>query len=192
MSRETAQNVLIGAMLLLILGGGFAVCAEAFGFALYSADLAVRHYLPSVAHAWRIELLGFISVVILIGCARQVRKRLWMNAFLSFTGAVTMVLPWLLSGDLHRVLGGPSLGFPMVWFIVLILPQATRASRGEFVGCAAMIATAFAVNSGLLGRGRLETVTEIGFFIAILAWVFVRSRDGSFGEPWRIFSPSST
>ena len=39
MSRETAQNVLIGAMLLLILGGDSQCAPMVLGFALYSADL---------------------------------------------------------------------------------------------------------------------------------------------------------
>src|SRR5713101_5012402 len=117
MSRETALNVLIGTMLLLILGGGFAVCAEAFGFALYGANLAVRHYFPAVVHAWNIEFFGLISLVILIGCARQLRKRLWTNAFLSFIAVATIVLSWLLNANPRPGLGGAALRFPLVWFI---------------------------------------------------------------------------
>jgi len=192
MSRETALNVLIGAMLLLILGGGFAVCAEAFGFAVHYADLAVKHYFPALTHAWRIELLGSISVVILIGCARQLSKRLWMNAFLSFTAVVAIVLPWLLSADSRSGLDGTASRFPLVWFIWFFLPQATRIPRSEFFGCALMIVAAFAINTGLLGAGLLETFIEISLYIGIMGWILVKSRDGKFGDPWRIFSPSNT
>jgi hypothetical protein len=192
MSRETTVNVLIGTMLLLILGGGFAVCAEAFGFALYSADLAIRHYFPAVAHAWKIELLGLISLVVLIGCAKQVRKRLWTNAFLSSIAVVTIVLPWLLTANPHPGLDGTPSRFPLAWFIWIILPQATRPSRREFIGCASIIAAAFAIDSGLLVSRPLETVIEIGMYLAIMGWILVGARDGKFGEPRGIFSPSST
>jgi hypothetical protein len=192
MSRETAGNVLIGAVLLLILGGGFVVCAEAFGFALYAADLALRHYLPAVAHGWNIEFFGFISLVILIGCARQVRKCLWTNAFLSFAAVATIVLPWFLNANPRPGFGVSGLRFQEVWFIFLILPQATRASRAEFIGCASIIAAAFAINSGLLGAGLLDTLIEISLCVWIAGWILVKSRDGGYGDPWGIFSPSST
>jgi hypothetical protein len=192
MSRETAVNVLIGTMLLLILGAGFAVCAEAFGIALFAADLAVRHYFPAVAHAWRIELLGLISLLILIGCANQVRKRLWTNAFLSLIAVVTIILPKLLTANQHPGLDGTPSRFPLAWFIFLILPQTTRTSRNEFIGCASIIVAAFAINSGLLSSGPLETVVEIGLYVAILGWILVGARDGKFGEPWGIFSASRT
>jgi hypothetical protein len=192
MSRETAQNVLIGSMLLLILGGGFAVCTEAFGLALYSADLAVKHYFPAVAHPSNIEFFGFISLVMLIGCARQMRKRLWTNAFLSLVAVVTIVLPWLLNANPHPALGSAALRFPLVWLLALILPQTTRTSRGEFIGCASILAVAFAINSGLLGSGLLEIVIEISLCVGIARWVMVRWLAGSFGDPWRVFSQSNT
>jgi hypothetical protein len=189
--REVVINTLLGTLLVLIFAFLVAATFGLIASAAYAIRLAVGHFLPGMVRPWDAVFYGFVSLAILIGCAKQIGNRLWTNAFLSFIAALTIALPWLLNSNPRTGLGD-SLRFQVTWFVFLLLPQMTRISRGEFVACASVLAAAFALNVGLLGSGTLSTVAEISLSVAVIRWILIRARDGRYGEPWKMFSASRT
>ncbi len=189
--RESAINVLLGAILL----GAFAVSvlavAGAIWTVLYTIDLAVKHFLPAVDRPWDIEFYGLICLAILALGVKQSWRRLSTNAFLSFAAAPSILLPWLFNSQPHHA-AGLALRFPIAWFIVLLLPRYSRIPLSEFVACASIISASFALNAGLLGSGALSTIVGMVLSVAVIARALIDARDGKYGEPWSVFSPSTT
>jgi hypothetical protein len=184
MTRETLVNVGLGFILLIAFAVPFLGCIGAIFLVLYAVGSAVKHFVPAVAHTGDVALNGFVCLGILAVGARQLWLRMWANAFLSLTAAVTILLPWLLSPRPHHLSADLAIQFPVVWLIVYLLPPYSRLSRGEFAFCASVIAANFALNTGLLGSGALSTIVGAGLAIAVIAWIFVCARDGKYGEPW--------
>jgi hypothetical protein len=191
-TRETMVNVGLGFILLIAFAVPILGCIGAVGVVLYAVDVAVKHFFPAVARPWDVEFYGFLCLVIFVVGARQAWRHLWANAFLSFTAALSIIVPWLFNLQLHHRFSGLALQFPITWFVVYLLPGYSRISLGQFVSCASIIAVSFALNAGLLGAGTLSTIVGATLSIAIIARVLVDARDGKYGEPWSFFSASRT
>jgi len=167
MNRETAINVLLGAFLI------FALAVPFFGLfaALYALDAAVRHYWPGSAYAGNNILYALIVLGILYGSIRQVRKKLWPNAFLYAAAAATMGISFLASQKGYPFSSEMPLASFLSCYIFIFLPRSGPIFRAQFIATASFISASFALNSGLLGKGFLATLVEVALFVVIGGWV---------------------
>jgi hypothetical protein len=174
--KETAVNVLLGALLLSALAAPFAGVMLAF----YGVDQALKHFFPALAHRGDVAFYGLMSLSLCMICLGQLRKRLWTNLFLSSTASVSLILPRLLNTQSHSPLVGFDLRFQFAWFLVFFIPQNIPVSRNQFLMWSAFVVALFADNAGLLGSGWLSTTVEVASWAVAVAWSLVTVRADEF------------
>ena len=175
--RETASNLLLGAILL----AAFALlCLVLFGAVLlpvYAAELAIKHFLPGLGRHWDLEFYGLLCLAALGSGIVDFWKRRWTNAFLSLA-----TIPMMLSIPFATVRSavrsdGPFAAWPALLIFVV---QHVPLSRLEFFASALTISGCIAVNTGLLGMGTAAHYVAYCILFAVFAWFVIRIRHERF------------
>ena len=191
MDRQQVIDALIGLMLLLALAVVFVVPFAAIWLVLRGIALGLRHYFPAVSSdLW---FYGLVSLAIFGGAIRQLHKRLWERAFLSFAGSTAIFLLGI-SRLSHRLIGLHDPTFMVAWIacVLSVRGPARFGARTGFFWAAATIGLSFALGSGLLGLSWLSSVVSFGLTVGMLAWIFLGVRDVGPESPWdAALSPAS-
>lgn len=172
--RETAVNILIGALLLVIFAAICAAICSLFGLSLYALSLAVKHFLPGVSgDVWFFALILFLSISSAIG---DLRKRLWPNAFVSLSIVAILFAALLGAATRHDT----SWWFKVYPLFLLLLITNGRALRSwELALAGALVVVEILLNAGLL-MGTPSRIVEVCTSAGVLAWLVVQIRRGQF------------
>jgi hypothetical protein len=177
--RETASNVLLGAILLAAFALLCLVLVGAVLLPVYAADLAVKHFLPGLGRRWDLEFYGLLCLVALASGLIDFWKRRWTNAFLALA-----TIPMILSIPFATVRSAVRSDGPFpVWPVFLIfVVQHTPLTRFEFLAAALTISGCVAVNAGFFGSGIVAHYIAYCFPLATFVWFIVQVRRGRIGR----------
>jgi hypothetical protein len=176
--RETASNVLLGAILLAAFALLCLVLVGAVLLPVYAADLAVKHFLPGLGRRWDLEFYGLLCLVALAEGLTDLWTKRWTNAFLSLASVPMMLsIPFATVRTAVRS-DGP---FP-VWPVLLIFMVHIPVTRFEFLMAASVIGGCVAVNTGLLGSGAVAHYVAYCILFVTFLWFVVQARRGRIGR----------
>jgi hypothetical protein len=172
-SRETAVNLLLGVVLVLIFAVLVGAVVATFGIVLYATDLVVKHVFPGLARSWNAEFYGVPCLWSLIAGIGHLRKLRLRNTFLSLAIIPMIVSVWFASPNSPL---RDNAFFMWPWFMVLLIPADSLLTKLEFTLGGFVVTTTFAVNAGLLGSGTFARVATDCVFVAVFALVVVYFR----------------
>jgi hypothetical protein len=167
--RDIVVNTLLGLLLLLIFAVPCVLFVVVLSYLLQGGILAVKHFWPAIPNPPEIAIFGLLLVVSLVSGVRQLRKRDWTGAFLSFVIFPTMLSMWL--SHIHTLVGGHASGLApgAILLVISILPGDRPMTRFKFVTGASLVGATVAVNTDLLGSGALGRLVAgcvvIGIFL---------------------------
>ena len=171
--RETASDVLLGAILLITFAVLCLVLAGAVLLPIYAVDRAVKHFLPGLGRHWDLEFYGLLCIAAFACGLTGLWKRRWTNAFLSLA-----TIPMMLSIPFATIRSAVRSDGPFaVWPLFLIfVVQYVPLTRFEFFAAALTISGCVAVNTGLLGSGVVAHFIAYCILFATFVWFVVDTR----------------
>ena|SRR5256885_12798827 len=168
MSRETALDVLLGTILLLVFAAGFGACVLLIGLSVHSADVVFKHFSPALPRsAW---VLGLLVILSLVSGVRQLfRKDRRRSIFLSF--AVVPAFLSIMFANSRSDLGIGGSYWMLALLPLLSMPGDSSPTRFRFFATASVICAIVAINAGLMGFGLLARIVTdcflLGFAVSI-------------------------
>jgi hypothetical protein len=172
--REIAINTLLGSVLILIFACSFAAAFAAIVFASRAINIAVKHFLPGMAHSGNVAFYGFFGILLLISGIGDLRKRRWRNAFLSFAAVALILSIVFASPDSMFGLSGSLAIFAIL--PVLGIPADSSPTRPQFLGGASIVFFVVALNAGLLGSGTLARIVADCVLVGAFLWFAIDVR----------------
>lgn len=185
--RDTAVNVLLGLILLLIFALPIVAAIVVFGYLVLAISPGLTHYLSGLGLPRQDAGSYFILCLISIASGvRSLRKRFWSNALLSFAVIAMVAAHW------YGVAGGQAdMVFP-IWplLLLLLIPADRSLRRWEIAVDGILLSAGSVLSAGLLGtRTAAHLVAGFAYLCAfILMAVQFRSRQN---EQQRLHSLSS-
>ncbi len=178
MQRETAINVLLGAVLVSIFSLGVAAVFLALRLALYATDWLVARAFPALRDHQSIAIIGVLTTFLLVSSVQSFRRRAWRKAFVDV--ALPAVYALVLATDL-RLGRSPD----PLWFFVFVvgmgnmpksnMPSADISKRELFVSC--FICTLLMVETVWFGFGTAHELIRDSMYVFLFAWFSMRVRE---------------
>ena len=171
--REVAADIVIGLLLVSI----FVVPIVAIGAVGGLLLKVLAHYVSRLGIADDLAFLAAICLISIAGVIRYLRKRLWLNAFISLAVIAVPAANWYRSG---HWLDSPVA--PTWAFLLLMIPADRSLRRWEYMLAGTVVAAGIVLNLGLLGNGMMARVVAGCAYFGIVSWIVVQWRSGEFGR----------
>jgi hypothetical protein len=173
-SSRNRDQCALGSVLLLVFAVPFAGITAAAEFAFFTVNVALKHFVPGLAHSGDIGFYGFIGILLLISGVADLWRRCWRNAFLSFA-AVAMNLSIVFARP--DSMFGISGSFAILAIVATLpIPAASGPTRPQFLGTASLVFFVVAINAGLFGSGNLARIVADCLLVGVFLWFAIDMR----------------
>jgi hypothetical protein len=174
MSRETATNTALGAVILIAASSIFLIIVAGAWLALSSLSYVWNLFLPGVLIPTSGALFVILVAISLLNGITRLRSRRWKDAFLCF--AIFPVIVSIGLADAHSPLARGPIVLPIMIVLALMPNERLPTSRLEFFLGAFIVAGVVALNAGILGWGTVARALSFSIPAAALVSVVVSVR----------------
>jgi hypothetical protein len=172
--REIVVNTLLGILLITVWALPFLLALAAAAYLVGPMNRLVKLVFPTIHDPANMLFFCLFGAMLLVGGICLMRKRRWMNAFLSFASAPMLLSIWL--ADSHSPLGLNG----SFWFVAILpllaIPADSDSARPQFFLVASTIGAVIAVNTGLFGSGPVARISADIVTAALLVWFVIDTR----------------
>ena len=166
--REIALNTLLGAALILTFAAFVVVGLGATLLAFNLVGVAEKHFLPGLARPGDATYYGIFCVWSLIAGTGHLRKRRWLNAFVSIAGGAMILSIFFARPDSALGPSGPLQ--ILVILPILATPTDSCLTRFRFFSAVSLISAVVAVNTDLLGSGAFARIAADWVLVGTIGW----------------------